>query len=371
MRWSEVSLRVRTLGPMLCLVAVFTGLAPAWAQENPLAPGWDLAPGASVLRFQSVKKSTVVESSSFASLSGTIAADGTATVEVLLDSVDTKIDLRNVRMRFLFFETFTYPMASVSLRIDPAMIADLATVRRKVITVPYALDLHGIRNDLVAELAVTLLDENTVSVASSTPISISFADFGLQDNIAKLEEAANVVIVPSATVTFDFTFTRRGGARAAAVVAAEPAALPAVVALPAASDQPAAAALETQGIFSREECVGRLEILSRTGNIFFRTASARLDEKSRFLLVALSDIVTRCPDLVIEVAGHTDDVGGDAQNQALSDARARSVVAYLAEKGVVADRLRPVGYGEARPIAGNGTPDGRARNRRIEFAAVN
>ena len=80
------------------------------AQENPFANGWTLQPGASNLNFQSVKKKTVVESSSFATLAGGIDDSGLAKITVLLDSVDTKIDLRNVRMRFLFFETFKFPV---------------------------------------------------------------------------------------------------------------------------------------------------------------------------------------------------------------------------------------------------------------------
>ena len=81
---------------------------PATAQTSLFEGGWTLQPS-SRLNFQSVKKLTVVESSSFATLVGEIDSNGVATVRVLLDSVDTKIDLRNVRMRFLFFETFKFP----------------------------------------------------------------------------------------------------------------------------------------------------------------------------------------------------------------------------------------------------------------------
>ncbi len=327
-----------------------------WAQDSPFATGWDLQASASTLRFQSVKQTTKVESSSFATLTGGIEADGQARVRVLLDSVDTSIDLRNVRMRFMLFETFKFPEATISLSLDPGLIADLPTVRRKIVPVRYTLDLHGVVKTAEAEVAVTLLSDDLVSVASSAPISVAIADFGLEEGIARLEAAANVVIIPSATVTFDFLFARRGTS------AATPA--------PVVPAEPASAALEVAGDFSLEACVGRFEILSRTGNIYFRPGSARLDDESRPLLDSVVAIVQRCPDLVIEVAGHTDSDGGDSANQRLSEARAAAVARYLSDGGIDAARMQVAGYGEARPVADNATPEGKGRNRRIEFTVV-
>ena len=68
-----------------------------------------------------------------------------------------------------------------------------------------------------------------------------------------------------------------------------------------------------------------------------------------------------------EIGGHTDNVGDAAKNVALSDARAKAVVAYLVKQGVAADALTAKGYGDASPIADNTKDDGRARNRRVEF----
>jgi len=131
----------------LLFVAVAAGLAFApmsMAQENPFAPGWALNAEASNIRFQSVKKQTKVESSSFATFSGSIEEDGRATIKVLLDSVDTKIDLRSVRMRFLFFETFKFPEATITLQLSPDMISGLKVARRMSLIVPYVFDLHGV-----------------------------------------------------------------------------------------------------------------------------------------------------------------------------------------------------------------------------------
>lgn len=344
----------RLKGP-LRMAAVAAALVATAADANPFAPGWTLQPDQSDLRFTSVKNGSVVETSSFAAFSGTIDAGGSAEIRVALDSVDTKIDLRNVRMRFLLLETFSYPEATISLTIPEAVIADLGTVRRKTVTLPYTVSLHGVDVDLTSDISVTLLSDDIVAISNSEPITLAMEDFNLLEGIGKLEETAGVEIVPSASVTFDFVFNRAGNA-----VELESALV--------LSDNPTDAALETSGAFSQEECVGRFEILSRTGNIYFNSGSASLRPESSAVLNSIADIISRCPDLVVEVSGHTDSDGSPFSNQQLSEARAASVVTYLTGAGVRPSALVPVGYGEGRPVVPNTSPQNKQRNRRIEFA---
>lgn len=73
------------------------------------------------------------------------------------------------------------------------------------------------------------------------------------------------------------------------------------------------------------------------------------------------------PELKLSVEGHTDNVGTPASNKTLSEARAKSVVSALVGQGIAADRLSPVGYGKDKPVADNGTEEGRAKNRRVEL----
>jgi outer membrane protein OmpA-like peptidoglycan-associated protein len=68
-----------------------------------------------------------------------------------------------------------------------------------------------------------------------------------------------------------------------------------------------------------------------------------------------------------EIGGHTDNVGAEDRNLALSENRAKAVMDYLVSKGVASNRLTFKGYGASRPLADNATADGRSRNRRIEF----
>ncbi|MCU9849865.1 OmpA family protein [Defluviimonas sp. WL0024] len=325
---------------------------------DPFEHGWILDAGASDLQFLSVKKSVIAETSSFATLSGLITDTGAAQIRVLMDSVDTKIDLRNVRMRFLFFETFLFPEATISAQLDAGQLRDLHTTRRKVIDLPFTLNLHGVTVERTAEVAVTLMSNDRVTVASTNPIVLALQEFNLEEGRAKLQEAANVDILPMGMVSFSFVFDR-----------AQPGTPPDLQSV-TAPVTPGSAALETQGDFDREACLGRFEILSRTGNIYFGPGSARLDDKSVPLLENLHDIVRRCPDLRIEISGHTDSIGSDASNQRLSERRAQSVRDWLAAKGIPADRLLAVGYGETRPAFSNDTEEDRRRNRRIEFAEI-
>lgn len=101
-------------------------------------------------------------------------------------------------------------------------------------------------------------------------------------------------------------------------------------------------------------------------NIFFPTGQWNLDERSMAELNTLVNFLEKNPDLVVEIGGHTDNVGTVAFNQHLSEQRARSVVNYLISKGISPDRLTWQGYGMSRPVASNDNEEGRTLNRRTE-----
>lgn len=343
----------------LCLIslAVLVGGAQTVHAQDPFASGWTLQPEMSRLNFQSVKQQSIVEASSFAALEGNISSSGATQVRVLLDSVDTQIDLRNVRMRFLFFETFNHPQATITTQLDAALLQDLTDVRRKTLPLSYTLDLHGVRKSLSADVAITLMTPDLVSVSSTAPIALSVEDFNLMEGLGKLQDAASVEIVPAGIVSFDFVFARNSTTAQTAPSQTT-------------TGNAASVALEDAGDFDREACKGRFEILSRTGNIYFNSGSSRLDSKSEPLLNALANIFARCPNMVVEVGGHTDSVGTDGANQRLSELRAGSVRRYLIGKDVEAAAVVSKGYGESTPIATNDTEEGRIKNRRIEFKVI-
>ncbi len=112
-------------------------------------------------------------------------------------------------------------------------------------------------------------------------------------------------------------------------------------------------------------------------NIYYEFDKADLTPESKaaidkYLYPVLSDN----PSIIVEISSHTDSKGNDSYNRRLSQQRAESVVRYLKEKGLKADRLQAKGYGESVPIAanknedGSDNPEGRQKNRRTEFRVV-
>jgi len=101
--------------------------------------------------------------------------------------------------------------------------------------------------------------------------------------------------------------------------------------------------------------------------ILFETNQFSLKPAARESLAKLAGILLACPDLRLEVYGHTDSVGSDAYNQLLSEKRAAAVREYLVQQGLPVSSVAVMGFGKTQPVASNATAAGRQRNRRVEF----
>jgi outer membrane protein OmpA-like peptidoglycan-associated protein len=101
--------------------------------------------------------------------------------------------------------------------------------------------------------------------------------------------------------------------------------------------------------------------------INFEFGKATLTKDSDSTLMAAYNALVANPDVNVEISGHTDNVGSQKANQALSLRRAQSVKNWLVHQGIPSRRLRTVGKGFAEPVSDNTTAEGRAENRRIEF----
>jgi outer membrane protein OmpA-like peptidoglycan-associated protein len=102
-------------------------------------------------------------------------------------------------------------------------------------------------------------------------------------------------------------------------------------------------------------------------NIYFEFDKTQLLPHSYTELNKIYDILTMYPKMTIEILGHTDNIGNERYNQALSEARAKSVLEYLYNKGIELSRMKYFGYGSKLPIADNNFPEGRKLNRRVEI----
>lgn len=112
---------------------------------------------------------------------------------------------------------------------------------------------------------------------------------------------------------------------------------------------------------------GRTETLN---NIFFDINAYDLLPESRSELDNLLEFLQLNKETAIEIGGHTDNTGNEQHNQQLSENRAKAVYTYLIEAGISPARLQYKGYGQHAPIADNGTPEGRQRNRRTDMKIV-
>ena len=316
---------------------------------------WRLNLDRSFLYLQSVKNKSVFETHGFKHMEGTVTPDGDAKVTLDLASFETGIDLRNVRMRFLFFKTFQFPDAVITAHLDTSKLAELLTKTSLTYPLDFAIELHGMKKQMTRDVVITRIADSAVSVAVTKPIIIPAKDFGFEEGIEKLQEAANVEISPVASITFDLVFE---GLKINPEV------------------ENTFVANENSRVKERSEdidpakCATRLSVLSESRSVYFKLGSADLDAESHFALDQIAEFAFRCPAVKIKVSGHTDNLGNAAANIVLSKGRAQSVVDYLVSEGVPADKLTGVGYGDKFPEVPNTSSANRAKNRRIVFGLM-
>ena len=111
----------------------------------------------------------------------------------------------------------------------------------------------------------------------------------------------------------------------------------------------------------------------RLHDVNFETAKAEILPESRQALDVVGEVLSKWPQLKIEIGGHCDSRGSDAYNLALSRRRVSSVRTYLLQhfKKLEAAQLTAKGYGESQPLVQNTSPENMAQNRRVEFKVLN
>jgi outer membrane protein OmpA-like peptidoglycan-associated protein len=121
-----------------------------------------------------------------------------------------------------------------------------------------------------------------------------------------------------------------------------------------------------------EEAIARInQDFSAFADANFEFNQSEVSEKSYVILDRIAKIMRENPDLILEIAAHTDNVGTSQYNLDLSQKRAQAIVSYLLSKGIENSRLIGKGYGESRPISSNNSVNGRLMNRRVEFIILN
>ncbi len=101
--------------------------------------------------------------------------------------------------------------------------------------------------------------------------------------------------------------------------------------------------------------------------INFDTGKAVIKPEHQPVINEIAVLLNQSPGLRLTIEGHTDNVGDPSSNKTLSEERAAAVLQAVVQKGIAADRLQAVGYGQEKPIADNASDAGRAKNRRVEL----
>ncbi|AHZ69273.1 OmpA/MotB [Pseudomonas mandelii JR-1] len=109
------------------------------------------------------------------------------------------------------------------------------------------------------------------------------------------------------------------------------------------------------------------EVITLPSDVLFAFNKSDLSPAAQSQLDSLMSKLQFADVVSIKVIGHTDSVGSDEYNQALSERRASSVAAYLLSQGIAPSKLTSEGKGESQPLADNETDEGRAKNRRVEL----
>lgn len=260
-------------------------------------------------------------------------------------------------------------------RVSPYLTAGLGNLRN-------AASPGASRNQFMWQAGAGLMIRAWENSAGSSTFSIRPEAKLRWDDAGRAGKLKDVLL----GIGFQFGF---GGSKAvaAAPVVAAAAPAPAPVAPPppppvvVAPPQPVDS--DGDGVFDdKDQCAGTLRGSAvdavgcvRKGSITlvgvnFENDSARLLPESLTVLDAVAADLKRYPRLKVEVQGHTDSVGSDAYNQKLSQSRAESVRERLVSQGVDAAQLSARGYGEARPVTTNVTPEGRSQNRRVAMEVL-
>lgn len=184
-----------------------TGEATAPA---PLTEGtWALDPAGSRLTYVSIKAGELAEPNRFDRISGSVAPDGTASLDIDLSSVNTGVEIRDERMREIFFGVGENPKATVTAKLDPAAFAGLAVGQSLTRPLKANVMIKGVTGEIETAVMVTRVTADRVMVVPTAPVIISTDMFGLTDELGELRALAQLPsITPAVPVTFTLTFRR-------------------------------------------------------------------------------------------------------------------------------------------------------------------
>jgi polyisoprenoid-binding protein YceI len=171
--------------------------------------GWQLDPAHSSLNFVSVKNDVVAETHSFKQLQGQWADDGSFSVEIPVQSLDTLIPIRNERMLEHLFKAKDFPLITAKGKIDPTVVKSLKSGAVSQQQVALSLTIAGQTQNVNAAIELVKLADQQVLAYTKAPLLIKAADFKLDSGVKQLQDIAKLnrieLVVP---VTFSVQFRK-------------------------------------------------------------------------------------------------------------------------------------------------------------------
>jgi polyisoprenoid-binding protein YceI len=169
---------------------------------------WRLT-SASKVGYVSIKNNAIAEHNVFSGVTGSLSKKGQLKINIDLSTVETQVDIRNQRMRELFFEVTQYPQAVVTAELDVQELAQVDSGAPLEIVKPFTLSLHGVEVTAEAHLRVVAVG-GRAWVSTVRPILISAADFGLEGGVAALQKIAGLEAIAAVVpVSVDLKFVKK------------------------------------------------------------------------------------------------------------------------------------------------------------------
>lgn len=163
---------------------------------SPLASAdWGVVSGSTV-NYVSIKNNTIAENNVFTGVTGSITDDGNIAIQIDLASVETRVDIRNQRMRELFFDVANHPFALITAQLTVPEMAQLDAGAPLERSLPLTLSLHGSEATIEAKLRAIAVGSE-LFVTTLEPILVSVSDYGLAAGVTALREIAGLNAIAS------------------------------------------------------------------------------------------------------------------------------------------------------------------------------
>lgn len=189
-------MRAQKIIPLL-----IAGLCSTWTAQA----DWQLS-SPSEVTFVSAKNSHLLEVHRFANLSGSITESGKATIDIDLSSIDSRIPIRDQRMRDLLFEVKSYATARIEAHIPEKVMSDIRAGKVNHTELDAKLSLHGHEEVITLKVLAAPAKDNTLIVTSLRPVLIHADDFALAKGVTLLQDIAKLNVI-SQVVPVSFTLT--------------------------------------------------------------------------------------------------------------------------------------------------------------------